>query len=513
MNSAVETTTTDTIIVGAGFAGLGIGIRLRRQGEESFVILERSGDVGGTWRDNVYPGVACDIPSHLYSYSFRQNAHWSKLFADGSEILEYLRQAVLEEGLLPHLRFHEEASSMRWDEESRRWIVQTPRGIYVSRVLIIAAGRLSEPRLPEVPGLGSFEGQIFHSSRWRPGIELAGKRVGIVGTGASAVQILPKVSEQASDVVLFQRTPAYIVPRANRAYSELERRKLSLVPGALERHRSRLFWKAEMGFAERIGVPAFVDALRERALGHLEAQVPDPVLRTQLTPDYDIGCKRILLSDDFYPALAAGNVTLEPSAVSWAERNRIHAASGAGYDLDVLILATGFESTRPPFASRTVGASGILLSERWNRGMVAHASTTVAGFPNLFIMDGPNASLGHNSAVHMIETQIEHILGALAYLQTSGAAVLEVSRAAEDRYTADIDRRSASTVWLTGGCSSWYVDAGSHRLTLLWPDLASAFRCEVGTFDPAPYTAQPPGPTEPAVLAAAVGLNSGAGTP
>jgi len=499
---------TDTIIVGAGFAGVGMGICLRRQGERSFVILERGGDVGGTWRDNIYPGVACDIPSHLYSYSFRPNANWSKFYADGSEILGYLRQAVQEEGLLPHLRLHEEATSMRWDGESRRWTVRTPQGVYVSRVLIVAAGRLSEPRYLDVPGLRSFAGPVFHSSRWRPDIDLAGQRVGIVGTGASAVQLLPKVAEQGADVVLFQRSPAYIVPRANRTYSQSERRKLSLIPGALARLRARLFWKAEMGFAERIGVPTFVDALQERALGHLEAQVSDPNLRAQLTPDYAIGCKRILLSDDFYPALCGENVRLEPSAVSRAEGNRIHSASGTGYDLDMLILATGFKSTRPPFASRIVGAGGVVLSERWEHGMVAYASTMVAGFPNLFIMDGPNASLGHNSAIHMIETQIEFILGALNYLQSSESDVLDVSRAAEDSYTADIDKRSASTVWLTGGCSSWYVDAGSRRLTLLWPDLASSFRHEVGTFDPESYMAQPTGPVEPWVLDAAAGLAS-----
>lgn len=477
----------DTIIVGSGFGGLGMGIRLARESERSFLILERADDVGGTWRDNSYPGVACDIPSHLYSFSFRPKTDWGQFYATGAEIQKYLTDSARQEGLLPHLRFATEVLEMRWQPDSTRWYLETTTGRYHCRVLVVAAGRLSEPRIPEIPGLADFAGPVFHSSEWDHSVGLAGRRVGVVGTGASAIQIAPNISGVAESVVLFQRTPAYIVPRADRAYSDVEMRVFARVPGAIERLRSQLFWDAEAGFAKRIGLPTAVAEFRDVALGHLASQVADPALRALLTPDYEIGCKRVALSDEFYPAISSGAVRLEPSALTSLDGDRASAASGAEYELDVLVLATGFHTTRPPFATRVFGRGGLALSERWSRGMVAHASTTVAGFPNLFVIDGPNASLGHNSAVHMIETQIAFILGALDHLEIVNGEVLEVSREAEDAWVSEIDRRSAGTVWLTGGCASWYVDDRSDRLTLLWPDFAFAFRDEVGTFDPRGY--------------------------
>ncbi|MBG6106921.1 NAD(P)/FAD-dependent oxidoreductase [Frigoribacterium sp. CG_9.8] len=477
----------DTIIVGSGMGGLGMGIRLARETERSFLILERAHDVGGTWRDNTYPGVACDIPSHLYSFSYRTKSDWGQFYADGAQIHRYLQDAARQEGLLPHLRFGTDVRQMRWQPDVARWQLDTTTGSYRCRVLIIAAGRLSEPRIPEIPGLTGFAGPVFHSSAWDHSVELAGQRVGVVGTGASAIQIAPNIARVAESVVLFQRTAAYVVPRADRTYSDAEMRLLAQVPGEIERLRSQLFWEAEAGFAKRVGLPAAVAEFRDVALGHLASQVSDPELRARLTPSYEIGCKRVVLSDEFYPALSTGAVALEPSALDSLHSHRATAASGAEYELDVLVLATGFHTTQPPFATRVFGREGIALSDRWSRGMVAHASTTVAGFPNLFVIDGPNASLGHNSAVHMIETQIGFILGALDHLELVNADVLEVGREAEDAWMSEIDRRSASTVWLTGGCSSWYVDDRSDRLTLLWPDFAFAFRDEVGTFDPRGY--------------------------
>jgi cation diffusion facilitator CzcD-associated flavoprotein CzcO len=485
--TADATVEVDTIIVGSGFGGLGMGIRLARESERSFLILERADDVGGTWRDNVYPGVACDIPSHLYSFSFRPKTDWSQFYASGAEIHRYLRDAAREEGLLPRTRFGTDLLEMRWRPDSARWELETTTGRYRCRVLVVAAGRLSEPRIPAIPGLEGFTGPVFHSSAWDDGVDLSGKRVGVVGTGASAIQIVPSIAGVADSVVLFQRTPAYVVPRADRRYTATEKQYLARVPGALARLRAQIFWDAEAGFARRIGVPSAVAEFRATALGHLAAQVADPALRAELTPDYEVGCKRVLLSDDFYPALASGAVHLESSALATVDRGVATAASGTGYELDVLVLATGFHTTRPPFASRVFGRDGVALSDRWSAGMVAHASTTVAGFPNLFVIDGPNASLGHNSAVHMIETQIAFVLGALDHLEIQNGEVLEVSREAEDAYVRELDRRSAGTVWLNGGCSSWYVDDRSHRLTLLWPDFAFAFRDEVGTFDPRGY--------------------------
>lgn len=466
----------DTIIVGAGFAGLGMGIQLARRQATSFVILERATTIGGSWRDNTYPGVACDIPSHLYSFSFRPNAKWSKFFADGSEIQQYLHDSVLAEGLRPHLRLRTEVISMRWDESSDRWSIITNRGEYRSKVLIIAAGRLSTPKIPDIQGLETFKGPIFHTARWNNAAELQDKRIGVVGTGASAVQLIPQISKLAKQLVIFQRSAPYVVPRNNYLYAEYEQRVFERDPASMQALRSRLFWKAELGFAERVGEPVFVDKLRDRALLHLTNQVQDPKLRESLTPGYEIGCKRILLSDDFYPAVVSPGVTVEPTALQRVDAGVAIGRGGREYELDALVLATGFHTTEPPFAGSVFGRDGLRLGDHWSRGMTSYASTMVHGFPNMFVINGPNASLGHNSAIYMIETQIEFILHTLGDGPIADKFVLEVSRNAEDAYTQDVDRASASTVWINGGCESWYVDARSHRLTLLWPDFAHSFR-------------------------------------
>jgi cation diffusion facilitator CzcD-associated flavoprotein CzcO len=472
----------DTVIVGAGFGGLAMGIRLARTGDDSFVVLERGHDVGGTWRDNSYPGVACDIPSHLYSFSFAPKHDWSRFFARGTEIQDYLRETARE--IADRIRLGTDVLEMRWDADDERWLVITSNGYYSCRTLVVAAGRLSEPRMPRLAGLDDFTGPVFHSSRWDHSVDLAGKRVGVVGTGASAVQLVPQLAEVAAGVVVFQRSAPYVVPRPDREYSAAEITRFERDPDALRRSRERLFWKGEEGFAQRIAVPAAIDALRATAAAHLEAQVADPALRDSLTPHYEIGCKRVLLSDDFYPALARDTVTLEASALIALDATGAIAASGTRHEIDVLVLATGFESTRPPFARRVVGRDGQRLSEAWGDGMVAYASTAVHGFPGLFVIDGPNASLGHNSAIVMIEAQVEYILGAL---DAAAGGVLEVSAEAQAGYVRELDERSAGTVWLGGGCDSWYVDADSRRLTLLWPDFAFAFRAALAEFDPAPY--------------------------
>ena len=482
MSAALAAIDVDTVIVGAGFAGIGMGIQLARRGDTSFVILERADDVGGTWRDNTYPGVACDIPSHLYSFSFRQNPNWSRFFAPGAEIHDYLRRAAHDEGLLPHLRFGADVTMMRWDAAAVRWLVSTPSGDYRCRALIVAAGRLSELRVPPLPGLAGFDGPIMHSSQWNDSVAVEGKRVGVVGTGASAIQLIPRLAETASSVVVFQRTAAYVVPRDDREYTAAERRTFQRDPRSMDDLRSRLFWNAETAFAERVGTPAFVDRLRDRAAGHLAAQVGSPALREQLTPDYEIGCKRVLISSDFYPAVASPVVTLEPAALASIDGDgRAVSARGIPFDLDVLVFATGFETTRPPFAERVFGRDGASLADHWDNGMAAFASTVVAGFPNLFVIDGPNASLGHNSAVYMIESQIDYVLGALDHMRSADRDELEVTDEAERNYVRDLDRRSSTTVWLTGGCHSWYVDDASGRLTLLWPDFAHAFRAELAS--------------------------------
>ena len=474
----------DTLVIGAGFAGIGMGIRLKRRGTHSFAILERAGQVGGTWRDNSYPGVACDIPSHLYSYSFRPNPNWSQFYSPGGEIWEYLSTSAIEEGLLEHLRVGVDVQSMDWDEAAALWRLTTSRGVFTCRTLILACGRLSEPRIPAVPGIDDFRGEAFHSARWTPDVNLDGKRVAVVGSGASAVQLVPRLAERAAQLVVLQRSAPYVIPRDDRAYSPAERALLARDPAELSSLRTRLFWKAEEAFAQRVRDPASISAARDRARVHLESQVKHAATRAALTPSYEIGCKRVLISSEYYPTFALPHVVLEPSALAALDGDTVVTQSGARHRIDVVIFATGFHTTQQPYARAVTGRAGERLSEHWSGGMTAHASTVVSGFPNLFVINGPNAGLSHNSAIYMIETQIDYVLGALAYQAGAGNPVLAVTRAAEEAYSRLVDELSADAVWTTGGCESWYIDPRNGRQTLLWPDFAHTFRSVNGEFSP-----------------------------
>lgn len=473
---------TRTLIIGSGFAGLGMGVQLKRRGDDDFLILERAGDVGGTWRDNTYPGAACDVPSHLYSFSFRPNPDWSRVFSPGPEIQSYLQDTAHEEGLREHLRLNQNMEHARWDETEGRWHVLTPDHEYIAKFLITGTGHLADEAYPNIPGLDSFTGEKFHSARWDHSVPMEGKRIGVIGTGASAIQIVPEMAEIASELVVFQRTPSYIIPRGERAYTEGERRLFRRNPESITALRSELFWGGENTFAQRRAIPQFLEAGKKLALDHLSSQVPDPELRAKLTPDYEPGCKRVLISNTFYPALQSPVTTLESSALASVDGSTVTAASGAEYELDVLVFATGFEATEPPYAKLVHGRGGLNLSTHWEQGMQAYDSVTVAGFPNLFSINGPNTSLGHNSIVYIIESQIDYILGAMDYMTATGAEIIEPTPEAEEAYVRSIQDNAVGTVWLDGGCSSWYVDQRSGRLTLIWPDFGYAFRDANGTF-------------------------------
>lgn len=497
MRDASGAIAVDILIVGAGFAGIGMGIQLARSGRESFVIIEQAGDVGGTWRDNRYPGVSCDIPSHLYSFSFRPNPAWSRVFAEGREIHDYLRTCIRDEGLEEHLLLNCALEEAAWHDADARWHASTTQGDFEAATLVIATGRLSEPKLPLIKNLDGFGGRWWHSARWNAKVSLVGKRVGLVGTGASAIQILPRLAAEASEVAVFQRSAPYILPRGDREYSREEMERFAADPGTVSALRDELFAEAEKNIGARQRRHPDIDLLRQRALDHLTAEVPGPGLRRLLTPDYEIGCKRILFSDDYYAALQLDHVTLEPtpltriadgSGTTCAQGNRVAvAASGNSYELDVLVLATGFNSTRPSIAGHIRGRQSLLLAEEWSNGMAAHVSTTVHGFPNMYVLDGPNTALGHNSAIYMIETQIGYVLSALDHLAASGADALDVTAEAVRSYVRDIDEMARDTVWVRGGCTSWYRDERTGRVTLLWPDSATSFRDRLATFVPASY--------------------------
>lgn len=478
---------THTVIVGAGFAGVGMGIRLKQEGFNDFVIIERAHDVGGAWRDNTYPGVACDVSSHLYSLSFRPNPNWSRLRAPGAEILEYLRTAAHEEGLTPHLRFGAPMTHAQWDESAQRWLITTPETTYSAQFLITACGHLADENLPNVPGIQSFTGDLFHSARWNHEVSLSNQRIALIGSGASAIQLLPELAKIGSEVTVFQRSPAYIIPSPNPDYSAAQQRLFARSPETLKTLRAEMFWLAEGNFAARRGVPKYLEAARKVSLDHLEQSVSDPELRAKLTPDYEIGCKRLLGSSLYYPALQQDHVTLEASALAEIDGNRVISADGNSYEVDIIVFATGFEATEPLFANVIYGRDGLQLAESWSDGMTAYASNTTHGFPNMFIMNGPNTSSGHNSAIYILEAQMDYILGALKFATETGTASLDVTPEAEAGYVADVHQRSIGTVWVDGGCRNWYVDPRSGNLTVTWPDFMHAFRQENATFSPDAY--------------------------
>ena len=497
-------TRVEVAIVGAGFAGLGMAIALRRAGREDFVVLERGSSPGGTWRDNTYPGVACDVPSHLYGFATHPNPGWSGTYAKGSEIHAYLEQVATAEDLGDRLRLGTSMRSAVWDAahdvwrittvSSRAWpdasadVSPSDEDVVVADALVLACGRLTEPSIPRVPGLETFPGSVFHSARWDHSADLDGARVGVVGTGASAVQIVPALARTAAHVTLLQRTPAWIVPRGGDAYSEADRARFATTPQALEELRADLYAEGEARFASRSGDSAAAAEAEAVARAHLARQVPDAALRAALTPDYAFGCKRVLLSDDFYPAVASDAVTLVSAALAAAEGSTLVAADGTRHEVDALVLATGFASSRQPYAELVTGERGRTLAAHWSEGMTAFASTVVAGFPNLFVLNGPNASLGHSSSVLMIEEQAGYVS---RVLDQRAGRVLRVDPRAERAYTDEIAAAAASTRWMTGGCRNWYVDDRSGRLTLLWPGTVDAFRTRLARADGSEFLPEP----------------------
>lgn len=478
----------DIVVIGAGFAGINMAVALKRRGYENFIVLERADDVGGTWRDNRYPGAACDVPSHLYSFSFSPNPNWSRIFSPQNEIWEYQKRVVRDEGVEDKFLFGQELEWAEWDAEAGEWESQTGTARFRSRFLVSATGNLSEPKYPAIPGVREFTGKLLHSAEWDDDFDLTGLRLGVVGTGASAIQIVPQVQRVAGELTVFQRSAPYVTPRHDRAYTDAEKRLFARIPETIDVLRAEMFWLNEGRFVERQAIPELLQETAKTALDHLAAQVEDPELRAKLTPDYQIGCKRILKAQDYYPALTQPNVELETRPVKKVEGQDVVLADGTRVELDVLILATGFEASDPAVAHRIRGRSGTLLADQWESGMQAFATVSVHNFPNLFVLKGPNSGLGHNSIIYIIEAQVEYVLAALDYSLRNDIAEIEIPRAAEEEFARDIDERSAGTVWLEGGCENWYVDPRNGRLTTVWPDFAYSFREENAQFDPKPYT-------------------------
>jgi cyclohexanone monooxygenase len=488
------------LVVGAGFAGLCAAIRLQEDGETDFVVIDKGAEVGGTWRDNTYPGAACDVPSQLYSFSFAPNPDWSMSYSPQPEIQAYLRRTAERSGTLDRFRFNTTVDAARWDAASQRWHVRTSGGDYTSSTLIVGAGGLSEPRLPDIDGIDGFEGELFHSARWNHDVDLAGKRVAVIGTGASAIQIVPEVRRTAGHLDVYQRTAPYVLPRNDRAYGRLERLALRHVPGLRKLYRTAIYWSREGMVPGFTLDPKLAWPVKKLAMTNLAKGIADPELRARVTPTFEIGCKRILISNTYYPAIASDNVELVTNPIASVTSDAIVTADGVERPVDVLVVATGFYATELPIAERITGRTGRTLADTWcEHGMSAYKGTTVPGFPNLFFLFGPNTGLGHSSVVFMIEAQMDYVRDAIKTMNLHRYASIEPRQDATRAWNDALQRRLKRTVWNTGGCSSWYLDERG-RNTTLWPRTTAAFRSLLSSFDVAAYDVQAPTPTREDVI-------------
>jgi cation diffusion facilitator CzcD-associated flavoprotein CzcO len=481
----LEGSDVEVCIVGSGFGGLGMAIQLERAGIASFVIVEQAAEVGGTWRDNDYPGCACDIPSHLYSFSFAPKADWSRMYPPQAEIWAYLQGCVQAFGLGSRLRLGTRMLQAVFDEARSLWQVQTSTGSFTARYLVSAIGGLSRPAIPVLRGIEVFQGEVFHSSQWKHDARLEGRRVAVIGTGASAIQFVPQLVPRVAALHLFQRTAAWVLPKYDREISRAERWCLAHVPGLRRAFRAFIYGRQELRGLGFTTWPSLLEQGRKMALAHLHAQVAQPELRAKLTPHYTFGCKRVLLSNDYYPALAQPHVEVVTSGVRELRPQSIVDEQGVERPIDVLIYGTGFRPTDLLAPMRIVGRHGLSLDDAWGDGMHAYNGTAVPGFPNLFLLSGPNTGLGHNSIVFMIEAQIRHVLDCLREARALGARAIEVSAAAERSYNDELQRRMRSTVW-SSGCKSWYMDARGRNVTL-WPGLSLGFWLRLRRLDTSAY--------------------------
>ncbi|MBK5305786.1 MAG: NAD(P)/FAD-dependent oxidoreductase [Frankiaceae bacterium] len=474
-------------IVGTGFAGIATAIGLMRSGRHDFVLLERAEALGGTWRDNSYPGCACDVPSHLYSFSFAPNPDWTRAFSPQPEIEAYLHRTAEEYGVLPHIRYGAELEGAVWDEAEQIWHLTTARGELDAELLVLGTGGLSDPAIPAIPGLDAFAGTTFHSATWDHDHDLRGQRVAVIGTGASAIQFVPAIQPQVGHLTLFQRTAPWVLPRRDRAIRSNERRLYRRFPALQRAARTAIYWGREawvLGFSfdQRI-----MELGEKQAHAFLAKQVPDPELRAKLTPHFRLGCKRVLLSNTYFPALTQPNVDVVTEHIREIRPHAVVTADGVEHPADTIIFGTGFRVTDPPIAERIVGRSGITLTEHWaSGGMRALHGAMTSGFPNLVYLVGPNTGLGHSSIVFIIETQVGYLLDALRQLDARGLATLEPKPEVEAAYNSEVQKRLQKTVWSTGGCASWYLDKNG-RNTTLWPTFTFTFRrklrrCDLGNY-------------------------------
>lgn len=475
-------------IIGSGFSGLGMAIRLKQTGENDFLMFEKEAGVGGTWRVNNYPGCGCDVQSHLYSFSFEPNPEWTRMFAKQGEIKAYLERCWEKYRLQDKTLLETEIKRLAWSDEQEIWQIEDAAGNhYTAQFVVSGMGALSTPSIPHLPGMENFTGKSFHSQQWDHDYDLTGKRVAVIGTGASAIQFVPQIQKQVAHLDLYQRTAPWVMPKPDRAISERERNRFRSFPLAQKLWRGLIYTVLEsrvVGFAL---TPKVMKLAELYAKHYIKRKINDPALRAKVTPDYTMGCKRVLISNDYYPALNQPNVDVITDGIQEIRANSIVTRDGQERTVDAIIYGTGFTPSDPLPRGVVFGRGGVDLLDTWPQGPEAYKGTLTAGFPNLFFLMGPNTGLGHNSMVYMIESQIHYVLGALDLLKTRHLQSLEVKRDVQDRFNGKLQGSLGNTVWNAGGCMSWYIHPVSGRNCTVWPGFTWRFRLLTRNFDPAAY--------------------------
>ncbi|QCH25451.1 flavin-containing monooxygenase [Mycobacteroides salmoniphilum] len=485
------------LIVGTGFSGIGAAIALQKMGVP-FLILEKAGEMGGTWRDNTYPGAACDVPTHLYSFSFEPRSNWEQLFSRQPEIFDYLKEVAAKYGLYRHVTFNTRVTRGYWDDSEYRWHVFTESGQeYICQFLISGVGALHIPSIPEIEGLDGFEGPVFHSAQWNHDFGLAGKKVAVIGTGASAIQFVPEIVGQVSELKLFQRTAPWVLPRSNVEFGSVAKRAFANIPGLRALFRSGMYFGAEAGAYAMNRRPALLKGVELLGRAYIKSQISDPEVRRKVTPDYRAGCKRLLGSATYYKAIENAKTELVTESITRVTADGIVTSDGIERKVDAIIFGTGFHVTDSYKYLDLKGQNGEDLGDRWSReGVTAHRGITIAGMPNLFFLLGPNTGLGHNSIVFMIESQIHYVTEAIKHIDAAYAQAIVPTREAQDRFNAEVQRKLQGSVWNNGGCQSWYLDEHGKNRTL-WSGFTFEYWSQTRKVDPTEYEFE--GAVRPAV--------------
>jgi cation diffusion facilitator CzcD-associated flavoprotein CzcO len=471
--------------VGAGFGGVGTAVMLREAGFHDFTVFERGERIGGVWHHNTYPGLACDVPSHLYEFSFAPNPRWSRRFSPGPEIQAYVEDVAQRYGVTDRIRLSTEVRRATFDEARSRWVLETSAGPHEADVLVTACGILSTPRLPRIPGLERFAGPAFHTARWRHDVELRGRRVAVVGTGCSAIQVVPSIQQQVAHLDVYQRSPGWTLPKMDFAYSERAKRLFARLPILQKLDRLVVFAFMELATAGMTRYRWLLRPFRALAAAQIRRQIADPQLRRKVTPTDELGCKRIMLTDDWYRALDQPNVDLVTDRIAEVTETGIRTADGIERQADVLVLGTGFDSHAFVAPLEVVGRGGRTLAEAWGDVPRAYLGLSVAGFPNMFLLYGPNTNGGAGSALYMLEAAIAHVVEALRALERAGATTIELREAAAEEFDRQLRAALSRSVWQSG-CTSWYVD-DRHNNPSQWPWIWSTYRRRAARLDPAAY--------------------------